>query len=64
MNDKELGMRRLTVALFVMLFPLSAYAGNLIVEGPTERGDGRLPVGPGTFTVDVYGENLPNVGIV
>ena len=57
-------MRRLTVALFVMLFPLSAYAGNLIVEGPTERGDGRLPVGPGTFTVDVYGENLPNVGIV
>ena len=57
-------MRGVPLFLFAMVFALSAHANSLIIEGPTERGNGRLPAGPGSFTVDVYGENLPSVGIV
>ena len=57
-------MRSVPGVLFAVLFALSAHANSLIIEGPTERGDGRLPTGGGTLTVDVYGENLPSVGIV
>ena len=61
-------MRKIALSLLVLgLFASFAMGGIVYLEGPNERGEGILPLATsnmdplefGTFTVDIYAEDMP-----